>query len=169
VYLLIFLSQPWKTTKQKLRELYAEIRETVRYLNSMEKSFGGLYQHDIKKIRLSINYVFVDLPNVQTFAPKLFNKRYMTKLLLTCMNQIVIACIIYLTDDNSVIFWMEPKMLMIKKLKKCVKLKEHVFNCYDKAVNKLMAEGREPFQFSYNTSFGDFIAFINRLDRVSEY
>lgn len=152
--------------KQRVRELYAEIRETARYLNSVEKSFDGLYQSDIKQLRLAIDYIFVDLPNVQSFAVNSFDKRYMTKLMLTCMNQIVISCINYLTEDNAKIFWKEPKELMITKLDQCIRLKEHVYGCYNKSVNKLIAENREPFQISFETSIGLFLVFIDRLEKV---
>lgn len=153
--------------KQRVRELYAEIRETARYLNSVEKSFDGLYQSDIKQLRLAIDYIFVDLPNVQSFAVNSFDKRYMTKLMLTCMNQIVISCINYLTDEDTVVFWKEPKELMIMKLDQCIRLKEHVYSCYNKSVNKLIAENRDPFQISFETSIGLFLVFIDRLEKVT--
>lgn len=153
--------------KHRVRELYSEIEETTRYLNSVEKSFDKLYQNDIEQLRLGIDYVFVDLPNVQSFAVHTFDKQYMTKLMLLCMNQIVISCINYMTENNTVVFWNEPKHLMIYKLEKCIQLNEHVFCCYNKTANKLSAEGRKPFQLSFDTSIGHFIMFIERLGKVS--
>lgn len=152
--------------KQRVRELYAEIRETSRYLNSVEKSFDGLYRCDVEQLKLAVDRVLVDLPNAQSFAGRSFDRRYATKLILTCMNQLAISCVSYLTEGNATVFWRAPKDRMARRLGECIALREHVHDCFNRAANRLLAEGRAPFCISYDTSTGLFVAFIERLVKV---
>lgn len=146
---------------------YRKIRETVIYLNSFEKLFEDLYQIDIDRLRSAIENVFDAMPIAQSFSKYAFDKRSTTKMLLTCLNQTVISSVNYLTDDLTVSFWSQAKSLLIEKLERCIGLKDHVFNCHNKSVNKINAEDREPFRVLFITSFGNFVEFINRLDKVS--
>lgn len=152
--------------KQRVRELYAEIRETSRYLASVEKSFDGLYRCDVEQLKLAVDRVLVDLPNAQSFAGRSFDRRYATKLILTCMNQLAISCVGYLTEGNATVFWRAPKDRMARRLGECIALREHVINCFNRVASRLLAEGRAPFCISYDTSTGLFVAFIERLVKV---
>jgi len=146
---------------------YRKIKESVKYLNSFEKVFEDLYQTDINRLRLAVENVFDIMPNAQSFSMDAFDKRFTTKLLLTCLNQMVISSVNYLTDDLNVVFWSQPKVLLLEKLQQCIELKEHVFNCHNKSVNKVNIEDREPFRVLFITSFGNFVEFVNRLEKVS--
>lgn len=84
------------------------------------------------------------------------------------MNQIIISSVNYLTNEKTVEFWKQSEVVMIKKLEKCILLKDHVFDCYNKMLNKIIIEKREPFKIFSKTSFRHFEEFVNRLEKVSE-
>jgi len=146
---------------------YQQISETVNFLNSFEKMFEDLYQPDIVRLRYAVENIFDAMPIAQFFSKYAFDKRSTTKVLLTCLNQMVISCVQYLTDDFTVTFWSQSKSILLKKLELCIELKDHVFYCHNKSVNKINIEDREPFRVLFITSFGNFVEFINRLDKVS--
>lgn len=87
---------------------------------------------------------------------------------MTCMNQTVISSVNYLTNEKKVQFWKQPEVVMIKKLEECISLKNHVFDCYNKTLNKITIEQREPFKIFSKTSFRHFEEFVNRLEKVSK-
>lgn len=129
--------------------------------------FEDLYQTNINLLRSAVEKVFDIMPNAQSFSKYAFDKQFTTKMMLTCLNQTVISSVNYLTDDLTVVFWSQPKFLLLEKLERCIELKEHVFNCHNKSVNKIKIEDREPFRILFITSFGNFVEFVNRLEKVS--
>lgn len=147
------------------------VGEKVKYLNLFEQYFDYLYTNDIEKLKLGVEYMFDGLPMAQEFSQQSFGKRYITKILLTCLNQIVASSVDYLTSDHNgknMIFWKQPLSTLIGKLDKCIQLKVYVIECYNKMSNKIIAEGRGLFQILYNTTFGNFILFFHRIGQVSE-
>jgi hypothetical protein len=112
----IYELQPWMIVKQRILHLYKNIKDTVKYLNSCEAIFKELYSSDIGHLKLSIENVFNTLLMFQTFSCYSFDKSLITEILLTCLNQIVISSINYLTNNNTEIFWEQSKQIMIEKL-----------------------------------------------------
>lgn len=143
-------------------------RENINYLKFTENLYKGLYRNDINHLKCAIEDVFNAFPLVQSFSPYYNDKRSMTKLLLMCTNQVVISSVNYLTKNNTVSIWNQSKELMTEKLNECIALKEHVFYCYNKTLNKIIAEERQEFKISLNTSLGNMIYFVERLDKVIE-
>jgi hypothetical protein len=130
--------------------------------------FVELYRSDIEHLKLSIEIIFNHLSMSQTFSNYSFDKQFTTEIFLSCLNQIIISSVNYLTKDNIVDFWEQPKSLMIEKLNQTIALKDHIFKCYDKMLNKRTAEDCSEFQILFVISFDLFVLFINRLNKVSD-
>lgn len=145
------------------------IFETLKNLNSVENLFEPLYRKNISILKSSIAYIIGILSMVQTFYKLSLKMRSMSKLLLSCLNQLALSCADYLNDSNTATFWKQPKNVMIEKLEKCIDLKDHVFKCFNRTVKTIDAEGREPFQILFAGTFLHFVRFIDRLIKVSEY
>lgn len=137
------------------------------FLNMFENKFEDLYQPNISRLKCAVENVFDAMPMAQFFSKCALDKRSTTKVLLTCLNQVLISCVQYLTDDFTVAFWSQPKSTLLKKLEMCIELKDYALNCLNKSINKIKIEDREPFLVLYITSFGNFIEFANRLNKVS--
>lgn len=159
--------QPWKTEKQKVINLHKQIKESVINLRYIEKMFDGLYRKNIDGLKSSFENILDVLPMIQSFHLRSFNKRYTTRLLVSCFNQVIVWSVNYLTNDNSIIFWTQPEQLMIEKLTKCIELKSHIVHCYNKMMNKSISDGLYPFQILLNSAFENFVVFIDRLQKVS--
>lgn len=145
------------------------IHETLKNLNSIENLFEPLYRKNISILKSSITYIIGVLSMVQTFYVLSLKLRSMSKLLLSCLNQLALSCADYLNDSNTSTFWKQPKNVMIEKLEKCIELKDHVFECFNKTVKTITVEGRETFKILFAGTFLHFVRFINRLIKVSEY
>jgi hypothetical protein len=135
-------------------------------LNSCEAIFKELYSSDIGHLKLSIENVFNTLSMFQTFSCYSFDKSLITEILLTCLNQIVISSINYLTNNNKVVFWEQSKQIMIEKLVECISLKDHIFNCYNKMQNILIIKNCEPFEVFFVISFDHVTLFFDRIKKV---
>jgi len=154
--------------KHKIQKLFYTARETYVNLDSLRHLFYGLYETDIKRIKESIHFIFCDLPTIQSVSIYSFDEHYMTTIMWSCMNQIVVITVRYLAGEDPVQFWTQPKSVMTEKLVECLSLRDHVFESYEKMTNKSAAENREPLMFSYAIAFRNFNLFFDRLNEVSE-
>jgi len=164
----MFRSQSWDLVKLKIQELFYTARETFVNLDSLKHLFYGLYEPDIKRIKESIHFIFCDLPTIQSVSIYSFDEHFMTTLVWSCINQIVVITVRFLAGDDPVQFWAQPKGVMTAKLVDCLTLRDHVFGSYEKMKNKLNAEERDPLMFSYEIAFRNFNLFFDRLNKVSE-
>lgn len=155
--------------KQRIRNFYKKLKDSVKYLNSCEKFLEELYRSDIEHLKLSIELVFNHVSMSQTYSNYSFDKQFTTEIFLTCLSQIVISSVNYLTNDNSVNFWDQPGSLMIEKLNQSIALKDHIFKCYNKMLNKRNAEDCDKFQILFVIAFENYVMFINRLETVSDH
>lgn len=138
-------------------------------MNSCEGIFKEIYLIDIAHLKLSIENVFNTLSMSQTFSNCSFDKSLMTEILLTCLNQIVISSVNYLTNENTVVFWDQSKQIMIEKLVECISLKDHIFNCYNKMQNILIIKDCKPYEVFFVISFDYVTLFFDRLKKVCLY
>lgn len=151
-----------------MRSLYADMWDKLSYLNSIKHTFEGLYQSDIERVNESIDQVFIELPRLQSFFEKLFDKEHTSRLLTACINRTVISIKSYLTGDGATIFWDLPADVMAERLKKCVALKDRIFRRHSMSTNSLRVDQNEQFRVHVVTTFNDFVAYVDRLDQVSK-
>lgn len=77
----------------------------------------------------------------------------------------------YLNSDyngKNVVFWTQPSSELVEKLNECMLLKAYVIKYFNEIMEKMTEEGFGTFKILYNTTFGNFFLFFERLDKVSE-
>lgn len=142
------------------------LRENIYYLKTAEELYKRLYSNDIKQIKAAMEDVFNAFPLIQEFSPFYNDYQSMTKIMMMCTNQAIISSISYLTNNNTVSIWKQPKTQMITKLRECITLKDHVLYCYNKSLNKSIVEERKEFKILLNTSLGNILLYVERLNKV---
>ncbi|XP_050528019.1 dynein axonemal heavy chain 8-like [Daktulosphaira vitifoliae] len=157
---------PWEIMKGRVILFNKEMVETLKYLKPIESLFAGLYISDTQAIKSAIRDITIALPLVRSFSSHYTSKRSMTKLLLMCINQIVLSCINYLTNNKTTTIWNQSKLLMIKKLNDCINLYDEVLKSYNDMRNKTKSDNREELIFSHETSLEKLYLFVNRMAKI---
>ncbi|XP_050440010.1 dynein axonemal heavy chain 5-like [Adelges cooleyi] len=138
------LKEPWETVKGRTILFYKEMTENLKYLKPIEFLFKGLYRTDPQSIKAAIADVTNALPLVRSFSTHYTSKRNMTKLLLMCVNQVVISSINCLTNNNTTSIWKQSKALMIDKLSECIGMYDQVLKGYNDMKNKTKSDNHTP-------------------------
>ena len=162
---------------------YAEARDNVKYLSTLEIYFDPLYNKGPDNIIDSLQSLMNSLKLI-SFTARYYDSTKMTNLFSKITSQMINNCIDYILDkkvkdkDGKEIglansdpnfLWEQDPDALIKKFEKCIELYKCYKEKYKQAKTNTTSSNKENnFEFGENQLFGKFEQFCKRLTKLIE-
>ncbi|XP_046400520.1 dynein axonemal heavy chain 8 [Ischnura elegans] len=159
----------WKSLESKIVDYCSEARNNVKYLYSIERFLEPLYRGSPGEMSDCLPRLMHAIRMIYGTSRYYNTNEKITALFVKVTNQLVASCKRYLTNNDTVNIWQQPKLEMIHKMKVCIQLHKHYYQCYEETKEKIAASPDEKdIDCSTMYIFGKFETFTKRLDRLSD-
>ena len=156
---------------------YAEARDNVKYLSTLEIYFDPLYNKGPDNIIDSLQSLMNSLKLI-SFTARYYDSTKMTNLFSKITSQMINNCIDYILDkkkeggmanNDPNFLWEQTPDDLIKKFEKCIELYKCYKDKYKQAKTNTTSSNKENnFEFGENQLFGKFEQFCKRLTKLIE-
>ena len=156
---------------------YAEARDNVKYLSTLEIYFDPLYNKGPDNIIDSLQSLMNSLKLI-SFTARYYDSTKMTNLFSKITSQMINNCIDYILDKKSKngmansdpnYLWEQQPDDLIQKFEKCIELYKCYKEKYKQAKTNTTSSNKENnFEFGENQLFGKFEQFCKRLTKLIE-
>ena len=162
---------------------YAEARDNVKYLSTLEIYFDPLYNKGPDNIIDSLQSLMNSLKLI-SFTARYYDSTKMTNLFSKITSQMINNCIDYILDkkvkdkdgkeiglanNDPNFLWEQDPDALIKKFEKCIELYKCYKEKYKQAKTNTTSSNKENnFEFGENQLFGKFEQFCKRLTKLIE-
>jgi dynein heavy chain len=156
---------------------YAEARDNVKYLSTLEIYFDPLYNKGPDNIIDSLQSLMNSLKLI-SFTARYYDSTKMTNLFSKITSQMINNCIDYILDKKTKngmansdpnFLWEQQPDDLIQKFEKCIELYKCYKEKYKQAKTNTTSSNKENnFEFGENQLFGKFEQFCKRLTKLIE-
>ena len=156
---------------------YAEARDNVKYLSTLEIYFDPLYNKGPDNIIDSLQSLMNSLKLI-SFTARYYDSTKMTNLFSKITSQMINNCIDYILDkkkeggmanNDPNFLWEQSPDDLIQKFEKCIELYKCYKEKYKQAKTNTTSSNKENnFEFGENQLFGKFEQFCKRLTKLIE-
>ncbi|XP_051153326.1 dynein axonemal heavy chain 8 isoform X1 [Leptopilina boulardi] len=161
------LIKKWNKLEDEVAIIEIIAQDNEKYLFALEKFIKPLYQLNPTEIGNYLPAIMYAIRMIYTTS-RFFNTRQMiTAVFVKITNQLIVTCKSYLTENGTLKIWQDAKLIMISRMKDCIKLCDYYFDCYKEMRKKIKTSTEEKsFEISEMYVFGKFNTFKERLNKI---